>query len=150
MLFQLKLQSKIGTSKSLPIKKRRPDLKITLIKCANEPHGARFRALFANWDALLFTHSHCFNVYLSAREKRYIDYFFYFSKASHSQGVSICVYCSSMSIVLLVGSLFWEFRFVGREPGNCLLQKPLSVIQETFACPLLKSLSVVPKICLST
>ena len=53
MLFQLKLQSKTGTSKPLSMKKRRPDLKITLKKLANEPLGARFRALFANWDALI-------------------------------------------------------------------------------------------------
>ena len=53
MLFQLKLQSKTGTPRPLPIKKRRPDLKITLKKLANEPWGARFRALFENWDALL-------------------------------------------------------------------------------------------------
>ena len=56
MLFQLKLQSKTGTSKPLPIKKRRPDLKITLKKCANEPQRARFQALFANWDALGYLH----------------------------------------------------------------------------------------------
>ena len=53
MLFQLKLQSKIRTLRPLPIKKRRPDLKITLKKLANEPLGASFQALFANWDALL-------------------------------------------------------------------------------------------------
>ena len=53
MLFQLRLQSKTGTLRPLPIKKRRPDLKITLKKLANEPLGARFQALFANWDALL-------------------------------------------------------------------------------------------------
>ena len=54
MLFQLKLQSKIGTLKPIPIKKRRPDLIITLKKCANESLGAKFRALSANWDALLW------------------------------------------------------------------------------------------------
>ena len=54
MLFQLKLRSQVGASRPLPIKKRRPDLKITLKKLANEPLGARFRALLANWDALLF------------------------------------------------------------------------------------------------
>ena len=46
MLFQLKFQSNPGTPRPLPIKKRRPDLKITLKKLANEPQGARFRALF--------------------------------------------------------------------------------------------------------
>ena len=55
MLFQLKLRSQVGASRPLPIKKRRPDLKTTLKKLANEPLGARFRALFANWDALLGT-----------------------------------------------------------------------------------------------
>ena len=53
MLFQLKLRSKTGTPRPLPIKKRRPDLKITLKKLANEPLRARFRALFAIWDALM-------------------------------------------------------------------------------------------------
>ena len=55
MLFQLKLQSKIGTSKPLPIKKRRPDLEITLKKCVNGPLRANFRALLAKWDTLLLT-----------------------------------------------------------------------------------------------
>ena len=55
MLFQLKLQSNPGTPRPLPIKKRRPDLKLTLKKLANEPLGARFWALFANWDALMVT-----------------------------------------------------------------------------------------------
>ena len=53
MLFQLKLQSKIGTPRPLPISKIRPDIKITLKKCANEPYGANFRALLANWDTLV-------------------------------------------------------------------------------------------------
>ena len=54
MLFQLKLRSQVDASRPLPIKKRRPDLKITLMKIlANEPLGARFQALFANWDALV-------------------------------------------------------------------------------------------------
>ena len=52
MLFQLKLRSQVDASRPLPIKKRRPDLKITLKKLANEPLGARFWALLANWDAL--------------------------------------------------------------------------------------------------
>ena len=69
MLFQLKLQSNPGTPRPLPIKKRRPDLKITLKKLANEPLGARFRTLFANWDALLYTLKYikdqiCLNKYL--------------------------------------------------------------------------------------
>ena len=53
MLFQLKLRSQVGAPRPLPIKKRRPDLKITLKKLANEPLGARFWSLSANWDALM-------------------------------------------------------------------------------------------------
>ena len=50
--FQLKLQMKTGTSRPLPIKKEAIS-KITLKKLANEPLGARFWSLSANWDALM-------------------------------------------------------------------------------------------------